>query len=135
MAGCTNTAINGRSPLLIRKSTAVLKIPSKNSITGTKAKKPSTIKHTPTSPREKLLTIISIPGFTFPSNSLSTFFRIHAANGPMSIAPASMLISAPRITPIVANAPITPPRFLCTLYPPVYAISNGIRYFIVGATI
>ena len=64
----------------------------------------------PIIPSEKLSTNISSPGLTFPSTALSNA-RIHtAATGPKIIPATSIVTSAPTTAPIVANAPITPPR-------------------------
>ena len=61
-------------------------------------------------PAEKLLTSISKPALILPSHSRSSCFMIHAASGPMIMAPMNIGMPAPTMTPTVAMVPTTPPR-------------------------
>ncbi len=94
----------------MRKSTAApsaLEIPAK---IGPKAKKPTTASSAEAMPAEKLLTSISKPGLILPSQILSRCIMIHAASGPMTIAPRNCGCSELMITPMVATTATTPPR-------------------------
>ena len=71
---------------------------------------PTIIMSAPKIPIEKLSTNISRPGFTCPSNALSTCLMSHAPKGPMIIPPIIIATSAPITTPIVAIVPATAPR-------------------------
>ena len=59
---------------------------------------------------------------------------IHAASGPTIMAPMNIGMSEPTITPMVAIAPITPPRCPATAEPPVYAIRSGSSTVDIGVT-
>jgi hypothetical protein len=95
--------------------------------TGPIPKNPPTASAAPAMPAEKLSTSISKPAGVFGWRRPSIFFCTQAASGPMIIAPRNIGVPAPTITPMVAMAPTTPPRWPCTILPPVNAISSGSR--------
>lgn len=62
-------------------------------------------------PAAKLLTSISKPGLILPSQMASIFFMVQPPSGPADHGAMNIgLPSTPRMTPIVAIAPSTPPR-------------------------
>ena len=79
-------------------------------ITGPNTKNPTIASSMPRMPAEKLFTSISKPGRILPSQMRSICFVIHAASGPMIIAPRNIGMSVPTMTPMVAMVATTPPR-------------------------
>ncbi|MCY1243702.1 hypothetical protein D9M72_567280 [compost metagenome] len=127
LAGSMKMLVNGSSPLLTRNSTTALAPLLKAFTTGPITSMPKMARAAATMPAEKLSISISKPGLTRPSQTLSSFFMIHAVSGPMIMAPMNMGMSVPTITPIVATAPTTPPRTPWTIRPPVKPIRRGRR--------
>ena len=108
--GTTKIGANGKMLCVIRKLTPIVNtcvIPEKIGVT---TMNPTIIMSAPKIPIEKLSTNISRPGFTCPSNALSTCLMSHAPKGPMIIPPIIIATSAPITTPIVAIVPATAPR-------------------------
>ena len=79
-------------------------------------------------PTEKLSTSISKPAGVLPSMNRSNILMTQPANGPITMAPMSIVVSgAPAMQPITAIAPTMRPRSPPVRYPPCAAMSTGIR--------
>ena len=119
LPGSTNRDARGSSPAVTRAYTPFSSAPTITAITGPMASLPRTAISSPTMPIEKVSMSISKPAGTLPSMTLSRSLRTKAASGPMIMAPRNMGMSTPTMTPIVAMAPMTAPRWPCTMRPPV----------------
>ena len=110
LAGSTMTLITGSRLLSASHPTM---FPSHVLIwetTGAMPNTAATASVPPTMPAEYMFTSISKPGLILPCQIASTFFMIHAASGPMTIAPRNIGTVLPTMIPTVAMLPTTPPR-------------------------
>ena len=119
LAGSTTTEAIGSRFALTSAWTPLPSRVTRNSTTGPMPRRPRMAISMPMMPSEKLSTSISKPLRTLPSRAWSNFLSTQAAKGPMIIAPRNMGMSALMTTPMVAMAPMTAPRWPCTMRPPV----------------
>ena len=95
---------------------------------------PTSVIIKPRIPAEKLLNNISKPCGVRGWMNWSVFFINQPTKGPITIAPSNIGVSGiATMTPIVATAAIIPPRISWMRRPPLYAMSNGIKYLIIGS--
>ena len=118
-AGSTKNGVSSSRLCAVRKFTPADSTCVRAVIAGATPAYPSIHSATPSKPSEKLSTSISRPGLIFPSAARSNRLSSHAASGPIIMPPTSITTSEPTTVPIVANAPMTPPRLPCTLLPAV----------------
>ena len=118
-AGSTKIAVIGSRPLSISTPTPAAMALVRAVTIGLMASMATSASTAARIPREKLFTSISKPGLIWPSTAWSNFLITQADSGPTIMAPRNIGTSAPTITPMVAAAPMTPPRLPATTSPPV----------------
>ncbi len=124
----------GSKPALMIASTKPPRVSEPHVRIGPTPSTPTIARTAPRIPAEKLFTSISKPDGIRSSNVSSNFLISQPPIGPAIIAPRNIGTLAPTTTPMVATAPRTPPRWPYTSLPPVYPISSGIMYVIIGPT-
>ena len=126
-AGSTKMEARGSRPAATSQLTPPASTAMIAATMGPTPSEPRMASSMPMMPSEKLSMTISKPAGTRPSISVSNFFRTQAAKGPMTIAPRNMGVPSsvdmsvmpPMITPMVAMAPMTAPRWAWIMRPPV----------------
>ena len=119
LAGSMTTAANGSRWWLTRYSTTSPAALVSRSTTGPMPHSPARAIAPPRMPAVKLSTSISKPILVRSCTYPSMYLRISAVSGPMIMAPRNIGTSVPTMTPIVATAATTAPRWPCTIRPPV----------------